>query len=112
MSSLVEQQHHQNIQMRSQNLILRKILVSVSVNVPIHIPDVPDISSLTKVTTTSTSNITHSPVCDFLHSHLVPANEEKKIWFHTQIFDVAYFSFEFKSSIRETKNNANIYFLV
>ena len=61
MNYLVVQQHHQNIQMRSQNLMLNKILANVGVNVPLHIPDVSDIEYLTKISTTSTFDITHPP---------------------------------------------------
>ena len=61
MNSLVVQQHHQNVQIRSQNIMLKQILVTSGVNVPLHITDVPYIPSLTKIYTSSTSDIPHPP---------------------------------------------------
>ena len=84
MNSLVVQQHHQNIQMLSHNLMLKKILANVSVNVPRQIPDVTDIVYLTKFSTTSTSDITHPPTYEHLHRHLLPEKEGNKNWFHTR----------------------------
>ena len=46
MNYLIVEQHHQNIQMRNQNIMLKQILANVSVNDPVHIPDVPDVASL------------------------------------------------------------------
>ena len=43
MNYLVVQQHHQNVQILSQNLMLKQILATAGVNVSLHIPDVPDI---------------------------------------------------------------------
>ena len=48
MNSLDVQQHHQNIQIRSQNLMLKQILATIGDNVPLHIPDVPDFCILYK----------------------------------------------------------------
>ena len=59
MNSLVVQQHHQNVQIHSQNLMLKLILVTNGVNVPIHIPDVPYIPYLTNISTSSTYDIPH-----------------------------------------------------
>ena len=72
MNYLIVQQHNQNIQMRSQNLMLKQILANVGVNVPLHIPDVPDISSLTNISTNSTFDITHPPTYEHLHRHFIP----------------------------------------
>ena len=69
---LVVKQQHENIQMRSQNIMLRKILAYVGVNVSVNIPHVPDIASITNIYTTSTSNITHPPIYERLHSNLLP----------------------------------------
>ena len=52
MNYLVVQQHHQNIQMRSQNIMLNQILASVGVNAPLHIPDVTDIEYPKNISTT------------------------------------------------------------
>ena len=84
MNYLVLQHHHQNIKVRNHNLTLKQILAFVGVNVPIHIPDVPDISSLTKIYTTSTSNVTHRPTYEHFHSHFIPEKEGKKKIFHTR----------------------------
>ena len=43
MNDLVVQQHHQNVQICSHNLMLKQLLATSGVNVSIHIPDVPDI---------------------------------------------------------------------
>ena len=77
MNSLVVQQHHQNVQIRSQNLMLRQILATVGVNVPLHIPDVPDIPYLQSFSTSSTSDIPHSPTYDHLHRNLLPKKDGK-----------------------------------
>ena len=60
-NSLVLHQHQQNIQLSSQNLMLNQIISSVGVNVPLHIPDVPDITSLANICTVSASKVTHTP---------------------------------------------------
>ena len=78
MNSLVVQQHLQNIKMRGQNLMLNQIMATVGVNVPLQIIHVPDISYLTNISTTSTSDIPHPPTYDHLHIHLLPKNEVKK----------------------------------
>ena len=72
MNTLVTQQHHQNIQMRSQNIMLNKIIATVGVNLPLHIPDVPDISSLTNISKNSTSKISHKPTYEHIHRDLLP----------------------------------------
>ena len=77
MNSLVVQQHHQNVQIRSQNLILKQLLATASVNVSLHIPDVPDISSVTDISTSSTSNMNHPPIFEELHSNLLPKKDGK-----------------------------------
>ena len=61
MNSLVVQQHHQNVQICSQNLMLKQILATAGINAPLHIPDVPDISSVTDISTGSTSDMPHPP---------------------------------------------------
>ena len=61
MNYLIVQQHHQNVQIRSQNLVLKQILATAGVNVTIHIPDVPDFSSPTNISTSSTSDMPHPP---------------------------------------------------
>ena len=76
-NSLVVQQHHQNIKMRSQNIMLKQIISNVGVDIPLHIPDVPDFESLTKISTTSTFDITHPPTYEHLHRHLLPEKEGK-----------------------------------
>ena len=58
--------------MRGQNLMLKQILANVGVNVPLHIPDVPDIAYLKNISTTSTFDITHPPTYEHLHRQLLP----------------------------------------
>ena len=59
-NSLVVNQHnqninqlHQNIQMRTHDLVLKQILASVGVNVTLHITNVPGIPSIANIYTTS-----------------------------------------------------------
>ena len=77
MNSLVVHQHHQKNQMCSHNLVLKQILATVGVNVPLHIPDIPDIESLTNISTTSKSDITHPPTYEHFHRHFLPETEGK-----------------------------------
>ena len=72
MNSLVVQKHHQNVQIRSQNLTLKKLLATAGVNISLHIPDVPDISSVTDISTSSTSNMPHPPTFEQLPRNLLP----------------------------------------
>ena len=81
---MVVHQHHQNIQIISQNIMLNQIISSVDINVPLHIQDVPDILSRTNISTTSTSNITHPPKYERLHRNWLPEKELNKNWFHTR----------------------------
>ena len=71
-------QHHQNDQIPSQNLMLKQILATSGVNYHLHIPDVPDISSLTKISTSSTSDMLNPSTFEHLHRHLLPKNKGKK----------------------------------
>ena len=77
MNYLVAQQHHQNVQSFSQNLMLKQILATSGVNAPIHIPYVPDISSLTNISTSSTSDMPHPPTFEHLHRRLLPKKDGK-----------------------------------
>ena len=75
MNSLVVQQHHKNVQICSQNIMLKLILATVGVNVPLHIPDVPDIPFLTNISTSSTSDMPYPPTYEHLHRHLIPKKD-------------------------------------
>ena len=86
MNYLIVQHNHQNIQIRSQNLMLKKILATAGVNFPLHITDVPDTASLTKISTNSTSDITHPPTYKHLHRNFLPKKKETTNWFHTRKF--------------------------
>ena len=57
--------------------MLKEILASISVNVPLHIPDIPNIPYPTKISTTSESEKTHTPTYDHLHIPLLTQNEPK-----------------------------------
>ena len=72
MNSLVVQQHHQNAQICSHNIILKQLLATAGVNFSLHITDVPDISSVTDISTSSTSDMPHPPTFEHLHRHLLP----------------------------------------
>ena len=52
--------------------MLKQILSTVGVNIPLHIPDVPDFASFTNISTTSTSDITHPPTYEHPNRHLLP----------------------------------------
>ena len=77
MNSLVVQQHHQNVQIHSQNLMLKQILVTSGVNVPLHIPDVPYILYITNISTSSTSDIPHTPTFEHLHRNFLHKKDGK-----------------------------------
>ena len=77
MTSLVVQQHHQNIQICSQNIVLKQILAYAGFNVHLHIPCVPDIASFTNIYTESTYNVTHPPTYEHLHRPLLSQKEGK-----------------------------------
>ena len=89
MNSMVVQQHHQEVQIRSQNLMLKQLLATSGVNVSLQIPDVPDISSVTDISTSSTSNMPHPPTSKELPKNLPPKKGRKKrIGNLQEIFDV------------------------
>ena len=77
MNSLVVQQHHQNVQIHSQDLMLKQLIATVSVNVSLHIPDVPDISSVTDISTSSTSDMPYPPTFEHLPRNFLPKNDVK-----------------------------------
>ena len=77
-NSLVVHQNHRNIQMLSQNLMLKQIIANVGVNFSIHIPDVIDIAYLTNISTISPSYITHPPTYDHLRRHFLNEKEGSK----------------------------------
>ena len=70
--------------MCTQNLILKKILAYIGVNVPIQIPYIPDIQSLTNISTTLAYNETHPPTYEHLCRPSITQNESKKKLFHTR----------------------------
>ena len=76
MNSLVVQQYHQNVQICSQNLMLNQLLATAGVNVFLRIPDFSDISSVTDISTSSTSNMSYPPTFEHLPRNLLP----KKGW--------------------------------
>ena len=77
MNYLVVQQHHQNVQIRSQNLMLKQLLATAGFNVSLHIPYVPDISSVTDISTSSTSNMPHPLTFEHLPMHSLPKKDGK-----------------------------------
>ena len=56
-------------------VMLEQILASIGFAVPLHFPDVPDIPSLTKISTSLASNETHPPTYDHLYSPLLVQKE-------------------------------------
>ena len=78
MNSLVVHQHHQNIQMRSHNLMLKNILATVVVNALLYNPYVSDIAYLTNIHLIYTPDIAHPPAYEHLCSNLLTEKEGKK----------------------------------
>ena len=58
--------------------MLKQIKYSISVNAPLHILDVPGIVSLTKLSTTPTSDRTHPPTYECLHGKFILENVGNK----------------------------------
>ena len=58
--------------------MLKQLLATAGVNVSIHIPDVPDISSVTDISTGSTSDMPHPPTFEPLPRHFLPKKGVKK----------------------------------
>ena len=77
MNYLVVQQHDQNVQICSQNIMLKQLKVTVGVNISLHIPDVPAILSVTDISTSSTSDIPHPPTFEHLPRHFLPKKDGK-----------------------------------
>ena len=84
MNSLVVQHHHQNFQIRSQNLMLKQLLATSGVNVSLHILYVPDISSITDISTSSTSEMPHPPTFEQFPRHLLPKKDGGTNWQDTR----------------------------
>ena len=57
--------------------MLKQLLATAGVNVSIHIPDVPDISSVTDISTCSTSDMPHPLTFENLPRHLLPKKDGK-----------------------------------
>ena len=70
--------------------MLKKILSSVGVNSPLHIPDVPDIAYLTNISTASASKKTHPPTYEHLHGPLLTKISLRKTGSILEILDLAY----------------------
>ena len=77
MNSLVVQQHHQNVQIRIQNLMLKQLLATAGVNFSLHIPYIPDISSVIDISTSSKSNMPHPLTFEELPRNLLPKKDGK-----------------------------------
>ena len=58
--------------------MVNQISISVLVNLPLHNPYVLDISSLTNISTTFTFYVTHPPIYESLHRHLLTKKEGTK----------------------------------
>ena len=63
--------------MLTQNIMLKNMLASISATINLHIIDVPDITYLTNIYTTSAPNKTNPPTYEHLHRHLLIQNEPK-----------------------------------
>ena len=57
--------------------MLKQLLATDGVNVSLHIPYVPDILSVTDISTSSTSNIPHPPTFEELPRNLLPKKDGK-----------------------------------
>ena len=58
--------------------MLKQLLATAGVNVSICIPDVPDISSVTDIYTSSTSNMPPPPTLEEIPRNLLPKRMEIK----------------------------------
>ena len=76
-NSLLVNKYHQSIQMCTHNIMLKQMQNSISVAFPIHIPDVPDISSPLNISTTSAYNEIHPTTYEHLHRTLQTQNQSK-----------------------------------
>ena len=83
-NSLVVQHNHKNIQMHNHNLMLKKIIAAVGINVSPDITDVPDIPSIFNISNNRAFNKTYPPTYEPLHRPLITQNESSKNWFHTR----------------------------
>ena len=57
--------------------MLKQLLATSGVNVSLQIPDVPDISSVTDISISSTSNMPHPPTFEELPRNLLPKKDGK-----------------------------------
>ena len=57
--------------------MLKQLLATAGVNVSLHIPDVPDILSVTDIYTGSKSNMPHPPTFEQLPKNLLPKKDGK-----------------------------------
>ena len=55
--------------------MLKQLLATAGVHVSLHIPDVPDILSVTEISTSSTSNMPHSRTFEQLPRNLLPKKD-------------------------------------
>ena len=63
--------------MRTQNIMLKHVISSIGVTVPLHLPNVPDIPSITYISTTSAYNEIHPTTYEHLHRTLQTQNQSK-----------------------------------
>ena len=78
--------------------MLKQILNTSGVNVPLHIPDGPDIAYPANISTTSTSDMPHPPTYEHLHRHLLPKKGWKeRIGSIQEIFYVTDYNCKFRS---------------
>ena len=99
MNYMVVQQHHQNVQIRGQNIMLKQLLATAGVNVCLHIPDVPDISSVTDIYTSSTSNMPPPLTFEELPGNFLPKKDGKN--------ELVVYKKDFMSLIYSVMSNKN-----
>ena len=79
--------------------MLKQLLATAGVNVSIHIPYVPDISSVTDIYTSSTSNMSPPPKFEELPRNLLPKKDGKN--------ELVVYKKYFTSLIRSVMSNKN-----
>ena len=57
--------------------MLKQLLATAGVNVSLHIPDIPDISYVIEISTSSTSDMPHPPTFEHIPRHLLPKKDGK-----------------------------------
>ena len=105
---MVVQQHHQNIQICTNNLVLKQIIGYVGVNVHLHITYVPGIPYLkNNLQLQHLTKHIHLHICTFIGLYYLKMNQGKN-WFHTRNIWCHLLIWWIKTSIMEIEVGASI----